>query len=107
MFDASAQSWLQKTAEISPAARSNPAMALTSGGVVLVGGLTESGPVADVWVGQMGDSGFTWQEIPGASGVVTPRSSHDMVMLDGAHFLFGGLSTTGVLGDLWRLDDIA
>lgn len=101
-FDVAADRWTQLSQDIAPAPRSNPAVSAADEEILLVGGLTEAGPTADVWVGELSDEGFVWNEIAGASHVIPPRSSHDMAAIDSDWFVFGGLGAGGALADLWR-----
>ena len=77
--------------------------ALCAGELLLVGGLTESGPTADVWRGEVSGDRFIWSEMSAASNVIPARSSHDMTWIESDWFVFGGLGTGGALADLWRL----
>lgn len=68
----------------------------------MVGGLTEAGPAADVWIGQIDGDRFTWTELSGAVDTIEGRSSHDMTVVGDDIYLFGGLGQNGPLADLWR-----
>ena len=105
-FDSDADTWSQLAPVTSPAARSNPAVARSADGILLVGGLTESGPAADVWMGSLNGATFEWVEHVESGNVIAPRSSHDLVTIDGSHLLFGGLGSNGPLADLWRYTTI-
>lgn len=103
-FDPAAREWTL-LAEDGPAARSNPALAVdaTNKRAILVDGFTESGFVADTWTLPLGDDP-TWQESAVGEPVPAARSSHDAAIAGTALYLFGGLSDTGPLADLWQLD---
>jgi hypothetical protein len=96
-------SWTQLQPDPAPAARSNPAMTASQNDwVLLVGGLTEAGPTADVWRGTYAIGAFNWNHVDTDSDIIPARSSHDMTMADDAVYLFGGLGVDGALADLWR-----
>ncbi|TXG85747.1 MAG: hypothetical protein E6R14_04200 [Thermomicrobiales bacterium] len=101
-YETATGSWTQLLPSNVPAARSNPALVTFGDGVLLVGGLTEFGPVADVWIGTRSGEGFDWKEITAAEGSFAPRSSHDLASNGKEGYLFGGLGPNGALADLWR-----
>jgi hypothetical protein len=101
-LDVAANAWIQLFPEVVPAPRSNPAVSTVGAEVLLIGGLTELGPAADVWQGAVDGQTFTWTEVAGASNVIPARSSHDLASIGTEHFVFGGLGANGVLADLWK-----
>lgn len=101
-YETASGTWTQLAPSIVPAARSNPATAQLGDSVLLVGGQTEFGPAADVWYGARSSDGFEWQEATDDSGIIAPRSSHDLVTLDSEAYIFGGLGVAGPLADLWQ-----
>lgn len=101
-FDVSLNTWEPFSPDMFPVPRSNPAIAKSSQGLLLVGGLTEIGPVADVWRGQIDGPNVQWSEVAEANGAISPRSSHDMAVIDDACYVFGGLGVNGPLADLWQ-----
>ncbi len=58
-LDVASDTWTQLFPDVAPAPRSNPAVRATGSEIVMIGGLTESGPAADVWLGQLGDLGLS------------------------------------------------
>lgn len=84
-----------------PARARAAALALPSGAVLLLGGLT--GPRHDVWHSR--DRGATWQQLP--SPPWSARSGHCAAALaSGRIVLLAGASDTGLqLGDVWCSDD--
>lgn len=106
-FTPATSEWAQITPAESPAPRSNPAMTAGGNSILLVGGLTENGPSADIWSGVLNGDNFAWTRLDAASDIISPRSSHDMTQIDGMHYLFGGLGTDGPLADLWQYTPIA
>jgi hypothetical protein len=102
VFDVASSTWTQLAPELVPAPRSNPAVSTYGTEVLLVGGLTELGPTADVWRGAVDGQGFVWSEVADASNVIPARSSHDLARIESSYFVFGGLGVNGVLADLWR-----
>lgn len=102
-FDTASGRWTAISPQAVPAARSNPAVSSSSLGSLLVGGLTESGPTADVWRGEFVGNQFTWEELASASNIIPARSSHDMAARGSDVYVFGGLGHEGALSDLWRL----
>lgn len=101
-FDPENVRWTDLTPALSPPPRSNPAMATDGDAFLLVGGLTESGPASDVWTGVYDGSAFVWTADSSASGVIPPRSSHDLATIGGDHYVFGGSGVDGPMADLWR-----
>ncbi len=101
-FDIASNAWIQLFPEIVPAPRSNPALSTSGAEILLFGGLTELGPVADVWRGVVDGQTFVWNEVADASNVIPARSSHDLASIGTDHFVFGGLGVNGVLADLWK-----
>jgi hypothetical protein len=102
LFETATGMWTQLAPDVTPAARSNPALTRDENGVLLIGGLTEFGAAADVWHGSLEGDTMDWSEATAASNVIAPRSSHDLVTIGSEHYLFGGLGVNGVLADLWR-----
>jgi hypothetical protein len=103
LLDLTAGTWSNMTPATGPAARSNPGVVWQESGLYLFGGLTESGPANDQWIGSFVDGAFVWSELTNAGEVPAARSSHDLATLDQQVYLFGGVGEAGVMGDLWRL----
>jgi len=105
-YDPSSAEWSNITPGSGPTARSNPAMVWddTAGRALLFGGLSEAGHTADLWEGRFVDGGIAWSELAASADSPAARSSHDAVLLDGAFYVFGGLTPNGTLNDLWRLN---
>jgi hypothetical protein len=105
-FDTASGQWTELVPDVAPAARSNPAVTRAGSGLLMLGGLTEAGPTADVWQGTLEGETYVWSEVTGASNAIAPRSSHDMATIGEEHFVFGGLGVDGVLADLWSYSPV-
>ena len=102
LFTPATDTWIELSPAVVPAPRTNPALSVSGDSVLLVGGSTPDGPAADVWTGAFDGADFTWAPVDEASGVIPGRSSHDMAIIDGTFYLFGGLGIDGALADLWQ-----
>jgi hypothetical protein len=104
-FDPVSRAWTELTPVAAPAARSNPALIRddASGAIWLIDGLTETGYVADLWSLDTSGEIAIWSEVAQGESVPVPRASHDVALLAGDAWLFGGHSDAGPLADLWVL----
>ena len=107
-FNPSSSTWIDRTAEAAPSARSNPALVYDAGRerVLLLGGLTDQGYAADFWSlslpGNRSDEASIWTALELAEP--SPRASHDAVITGQWLYVLGGNGDAGALNDLWALD---
>lgn len=105
LFDTWNSIWSEITPPIGPRPRTDAAMARIGETIVLVGGLSEIGPMADVWLGQLFGAEMIWTELTfynhGPQGIYR-RFGHDLAAWGNEVFVFGGEGVDGPLSDLWR-----
>ncbi len=107
-FEPPTRTWIDRTIDEAPSARSNPALVYDGGRkrVLLFGGLTDGGYAADLWSlslpGDDVDEPPLWTALEQTGP--TPRASQDAVMTGPWLYLFGGYGDAGALNDLWVLD---
>jgi sugar lactone lactonase YvrE len=94
--------WVQLSPATSPSARWGATMAYDSvqGKLVLFGGNTDSGDLADTWTW----NGTTWTQVDTSQTDGPPGRNSAVMAYDSAHgqvVLFGGAGASGLLGDTW------
>lgn len=101
-------SWIQIDVRAGPSPRHSYAAAFDAavGGIILVGGRTESGPANDVWVFDSETDAWGQPSVEGEQPA--PRYGHDAAWLESQRSLFvsGGSDGTQELNDLWKLTAI-
>lgn len=105
LWDLAGGTWTDVTPASGPTPRTNPSMIYDDRNerVLLVAGSTADGVVNDVWSGRLGSDGFAWEQLIAEGEAPSPRSSHDMALVRGDVYLFGGTGPNGVTADLWKL----
>ena len=104
-FDPAARIWTELPAATAPAPRSNPALIRddASGRIWLIDGLTAEGYVADLWSLEIAGEAPVWSALGVNALAPEARASHDVAILGGDAYLFGGFGNNGALADLWVL----
>jgi hypothetical protein len=90
--------------EFKPSPRSNPALATDDAGrLILFGGLTSDGAIADAWSFDIASS--RWTALTPSGAAPEARSSHDAVWNPATQqmIVFGGKGKSGALNDMWVL----
>ncbi|MCA9859507.1 MAG: hypothetical protein KC438_07290 [Thermomicrobiales bacterium] len=104
-YDTTSAVWIDISPAYGPSPRMGAAMTRLGNTVLLVGGATDLGPSADVWVGSFDPGYFGWNELTqvnhGPLGIYR-RTLHDMTASGNEFYVFGGRGVEGPLSDLWK-----
>lgn len=94
--------WSELDAANDPPARSEHAVALDSGSVVLFGGRGATGMLGDTWSLDLGAPAKAWVDVTGSVPGPSARAGHAMASFGSRPVaLFGGETATGEVDDAW------
>ncbi|CAG9320893.1 unnamed protein product [Blepharisma stoltei] len=103
IFDIEKELWSSLETAVVPSARSGQATAQSAFGMTVFGGEDSTGLLNDMYIFSFKSQ--RWSLIPSTdNNVPSPRKGACMYVIDRYAVLFGGISNSGYVNDIWRFD---